>query len=276
MSAGAADRAETYLRLMAEGELRRALAYPRYEPPEPPGLPPAVQSAVHLSRPVFAPLLPPVWRRSGYPARCWGPLAGRPDRRVGRPDCRVGRVGGRVCRSAARQTPVGRAAEPVLWRTLRVRQAIQPPRPGGVRAGRRRRWSGLDRVRRVASALVAADALSEPAAQTVIESLTDALTSAASSGPAPCLAPGPGPGRWWGPGFPWRRAAPPVQLPAAPVQAVPIGTTLPRGPGADRAGPPARPGPRAGPCGAHGRGALARALCWPAPCWPAPCWTAPS
>src|SRR5215813_14479309 len=32
-------RAETYLRLCAESELRRALTLPRYEPPAPPGLP---------------------------------------------------------------------------------------------------------------------------------------------------------------------------------------------------------------------------------------------
>ena len=70
----AAERAEAYLRLMAESELRRALAYPPYESPAPPGLPPAVRSAVRLSRPLLAPLLPPV--RSA--ARRSGPRAGRP------------------------------------------------------------------------------------------------------------------------------------------------------------------------------------------------------
>ena len=53
-------RAEAYLRMMAEDELRRALAYPRYEPPRPPGLPSAAQSAVRLSRPLLAPLVPPL------------------------------------------------------------------------------------------------------------------------------------------------------------------------------------------------------------------------
>ena len=63
-----AERAETYLRLMAESELRRALAYPGYESPGSPGLPSGVRSAVRLSRPLLAPLLPPVRsaaRRSG-------------------------------------------------------------------------------------------------------------------------------------------------------------------------------------------------------------------
>ena len=68
-----AERAETYLRLMAESELRRALAYPGYESPGSPGLPSGVRSAVRLSRPLLAPLLPPVRsaaRRSGC---CWRP-----------------------------------------------------------------------------------------------------------------------------------------------------------------------------------------------------------
>src|SRR5580700_1649524 len=63
-----AERADTYLRLMAESELRRALAYPRYDSPGTPGLHPGVHSAVRLSRPLLAPLLPPVRsaaRRSG-------------------------------------------------------------------------------------------------------------------------------------------------------------------------------------------------------------------
>ena len=69
-----AERAETYLRLMAESELRRALAYPGYESPGSPGLPSGVRSAVRLSRPLLAPLLPPVRsaaRRSGVPTSPW-------------------------------------------------------------------------------------------------------------------------------------------------------------------------------------------------------------
>ena len=214
----AAERAETYLRLMAEGELRRALAYPRYEPPEPSGLPPAVRSAVHLSRPVFAPLLPPL--RSA--ARLSGPLLASfwPT--------------ARTAVSAARRTPAGRAAEPVLWRTLHVRQAIRAPRPSRGRFADSPAGAGLDRVRRVASALVAADAISEPTAQTVIESLTDALTVRGKLTVSRLHRP-PSP-RWWGPGSPWRPGSPPPPLPAGPVQAVPIAATLPQGPGGDLGG----------------------------------------
>ena len=44
-------RAETYLRLCAEAELRRPLALPRYEPPAPPGLPAPLRLAAGLARP---------------------------------------------------------------------------------------------------------------------------------------------------------------------------------------------------------------------------------
>jgi len=210
----APERAETYLRLMAEAELRRALAYPRYEPPEPSGLPPAVRSAVHLSRPVLAPLLPPL--RSA--ARVSGPLLASlwPT--------------ARTAVWAARRTPAVRAAEPVLWRTLRVRRAVPPLRPGrGRAADSPPAEAGLNRVRRVASALVAADAISEPAAQTVIESLTDALAVRGKLAVRRLHQP-PSP-RWWGPGSPWRPGEPPPLLPAAPVQAMPVGTALPLGEG---------------------------------------------
>ena len=113
----AAGQAEAHLRLLAEDELRRALAYPRCEPAEPPGLPPAVRSAVHLARPALAPLLPPlrsVARVSGPLLASFWPAA-------------------RTAASVARRTGAGRAAEPVLWRALRVRPRIRAPQPGGSR-----------------------------------------------------------------------------------------------------------------------------------------------
>jgi|GEM_PF-1025923 len=204
----AAGAAETCLRLMAEDALRRALAYPRYDPPEPSGLPPAV----HLSRPVLAPLLPPL--RSA--ARVSGPLRAflRPAARTAVP--------------AARQAPGRRAAEPVLWRTLRLSHAIRAAQPArGRAADSPAAEAGLNRVRRVASALVAADAISEPAAQTVIEGLTDALAVRGKLAGRRLHQP-PSP-RWWGPGTPWRPGNPPPPLPAGPVQAVSLGTALPAG-----------------------------------------------
>src|SRR5580704_9139151 len=110
----AAEQAETYLRLMAESELRQALGYPRREPPAPSSHLPAVASAVRLS----GPLLPPL--RAA--ARVSGPLLASlwP--------------ASRTAASAARQTPAGRAAEPVLWRALRARHAVGPSLAGRGRA----------------------------------------------------------------------------------------------------------------------------------------------
>ena len=123
----AAERAETYLRLMAESELRRALASPQHEAPEPSGLPPSVlRSAVRLSGPLLA---PPV--RSA--ARVSGPLLGSlwP--------------AARTAASAARQATIGRAAGPVLWRALRARQMLRSP-PATAAVSRspqpRQAWTG--------------------------------------------------------------------------------------------------------------------------------------
>jgi hypothetical protein len=206
----AAGRAEIYLRLMAEAELRRALAYPRYEPPRPPGLPPAAQSAVRLSRPLLAPLLPPLStaaRMSGSLLESLWPAA-------------------RTAAWAARQMPAGRAAEPVLWRALRIRHAVQPLLPGRGR-GAPLAEAALDRVRQVAGTLVSAGVISEAGAEEVLQSLIDALTLRGRLGPVYWL-PGSGP---WGPRFPWRPAGTTPPLPAAPVRAIPIGTALPLGPG---------------------------------------------
>ena len=215
----AADRAETYLRLMAEAEVRRALAYPRYEPPRPPGLPPAAQAAVRLSRPVLAPLLPPVSaaaRISGSLLGSWWPAA-------------------RSAAWAARQTPAGRAAEPVLWRALRVRHAVQPLLPGRGRASPHPAETALDRVRQVAGTLVSAGVLGEAAAHEVLQSLMDALVLRGKLGAGTLYwLPGLGPRGTWGAGLPWPGAATSRPPPAAPVRAIPIGTTLPLGPGSSQ------------------------------------------
>lgn len=218
----AADRAETYLRLMAEAEVRRALAYPRYQPPRPPGLPPAVQPAVRLARPVLAPLLPPVSaaaRRSVRRLGSWWPAA------------RTAASAAQTAASAARHTPVGRAAEPVLWRALRVRQAVQPLLPGRGRPRPHTAEAALDRVRQVATTLVSAGVLGEAAAQEVLQSLMDALVLRGKlRAGTRYWPPGPGPGGSWGPGIPWPVGSTTHPLPAAPVRAIPIGTTLPPGP----------------------------------------------
>lgn len=209
----AAEQAEAHLRLMTESELRRALAYPRHEPPEPSGLPPVVRSAVRLSSPLLAPLLPPV--RSA--ARVSGPLLAPlwP--------------AARSAASAARQTTVGRAAEPVLWRVLRARQAVRPLLAGRGRSAVPPAGAGLDRVRLVASALVQAGVIGEDVAQATLESLTDALAIRDKLPPGRLDLP-PGSASW-GPGSRWPPMSSPPPLPGGPVRAVPLGTTLPLGPG---------------------------------------------
>ncbi len=217
----AAERAETYLRLMAEAELRRAAAYPRYEPPRPPRLPSAAASAVRLSRPALAPLLPSV--RTA--ARMSGPLLASlwP--------------AARSTVLAARESPVGRAAEPVLWRMLRVRHTVHPLLTGRSRLRPPPAEAGLDRVRRVAGTLVSAGAISEAGAREVLQSLMDALDARGKLGPGPGhRSVGGGP---WGRGYAWSPAGPAAPAPgqplaAGPVQAVPIGSRLPLGTGADQ------------------------------------------
>lgn len=216
----AAERAETYLRLMAESELRRALAQPRYQSPGSPGLPPAVRSAVRLSRPLLAPLLPPV--RSA--ARLSGPLLASPW--LASPWLASLWPTARTAASAARRT---RAVEPVLWRTLRTRHAVRPQPPGHGRSAEPLAEAAVGRVGQVASALVIAGTISEAAARTVLDSLTDALSLRGKLAAERLYQP-PGP-RWRGPGSPWRPGSPPPPLPAGPVRAVPIGSTLPLGPG---------------------------------------------
>jgi hypothetical protein len=213
-----AGRAETYLRLMAESELRRALAYPRYESSGPPGLPPGMRPAVRLSRPLLAPLLLPV--RSA--ARRSGPLLASSWLTSLWPTART-------AVSAARRTPAGRAVEPVLWRTLRARQAVRPQPPGRGRFAEPPAETAVVRVGQVASALVMAGTISEATARTVLDSLTDALSLRGKLGAGRLYQP-PGP-RWWGPGSPGRPGSPPPPLPAGPVRAVPIGSALPLGPG---------------------------------------------
>lgn len=207
----AAERAETYLRLMAEAELRRALAYPRSEPPEPSGLAPAVRSAVHLSRPVLAPLFPPL--RSAA-ARVSSPLLGFlwPT--------------ARTAVWAARRTPAVRAAEPVLWRTLRIRRAVQPLLPGRGR-GAPHPAEALDRIGQVAGTLVSAGVLSEAAAREVLQGLMDALVLRGKLGPGP---------QFWLPGLgPWDRRFPgPAAGPGARSRRLRCGRY--------RSGPHCRPG----------------------------------
>jgi hypothetical protein len=106
----------------------------------------------------------------------------------------------------------------------------QPPRRG--RLAEPPAEAAVGRVAQVASALVAAGTISEATARTVLDSLSDALSLRGKLAARRLYQP-PGP-RWWGPGSPWQPGSPPPPLPAGPVRAVPIGSTVPLGPGGSR------------------------------------------
>ena len=78
-------RAETYLRLRAEAELRRALTLPRYEPQESPGMPGPLRIAAGLTRPAasaIASVARPVLPLGQRAAESLRPLAGEAARRL--------------------------------------------------------------------------------------------------------------------------------------------------------------------------------------------------
>ena len=210
----AAERAETYLRLMAESELRRALGYP------------GTSRRTRLGRSRRCA------RQSASPVRCsprcsrrYGPRPACParcSRRCGRPThCGLGgpaddsRAGGRAGSLAGAAGPPGSPGVPGRPRPLRR----PPAKPG------------QDRVRLVASALVQAAVLGESAAQAALDGLTDALALRGETTPGRTYGP-PGSGSW-GPGSRWLPSTPPP-LPGGPVRAVPLGTAVPLGSGADR------------------------------------------
>lgn len=70
-------RAETYLRLCAESELRRALTLPRYEPPAPPGLPAPLRLAAGLALPLAERTAEALRPLANGAARALQPLADR-------------------------------------------------------------------------------------------------------------------------------------------------------------------------------------------------------
>jgi hypothetical protein len=200
--------AETYLRLMAEAELRRALAYPRYQPPRQRGPRSPVQAAAavlytpasRLLRAAIGLLPAPLTRTLGQRAA--------PAVAAARP----------AAESA--WSRLATAASEVRWRSHRARSVIRRRLPGRPGHHGQQALMGMHHIRQTASALVTAEAISEVTARAVLLELAEALAARAKIGTdqASGLAPG------WPPGGP----APP--LPAGPVRAVPVGAVVPLGP----------------------------------------------
>ncbi len=162
--AGTAGRAETYLRLLAETELRRGIALPRYQPPGPPELPPPVYSALRAVAPVAA--------AAGQAARPLMPsarLAVTAVRPLG--EQVVAALAPSARRAAQAWTPTARRAFLVSLRTGR-RLARRH-----VGYGRAPAEKGVDRVRAVASALAEVQALDEQTAESIVAGLEAALAA---------------------------------------------------------------------------------------------------
>ena len=226
MTAGAGPgAAETYLRLMAEAELRRALAYPRYQPPRQRASGSPVQAAAAILLPPAARLIRAV--RAAGPSRVL--LAQLTQSAAGQAASTVlSTVGQRAASAAEAARPAAESAwsqlawavGEVRWRSRRARSVILRRLPGRPGQHGQRALIGVHHVRQAASALVAAEAISEAAAQAVLVELTEALAARAKIGAdqAAGLAPG------WPPG------GPVPALPAGPVRAVPVGAAVPLGP----------------------------------------------
>jgi len=185
--------AETYLRLLAEAELRRSLAYPRYQPPEQRGRWPPARAAAAAS---------PSAARLVQAARMRWPAAA----------------------AAAARLAAGPAWSRLGWATRHVRWRSHRVRP---RRHHQQALPGVHQVRQAASALVAAEAISETAAQSVLYQLTGALAARAK------IAAGPGAGPiagWWPGGALPGRPGPVPALPAGLIRARPVGAAVPLGP----------------------------------------------
>jgi hypothetical protein len=204
-------RAETYLRLRAEAELRRVEALPRPDPLAVIGVPAPLRGPVRLAMPLgrravtalqplaenaaqnLQPLaqratqnLPPLAENA---ARALGPVAQDAARRLqpvagaaGQALAPIASQLAGVVLPAAEQT--ARRLHPLFWRAaVRLQDAAQlswPSRLGGDRRPRPAALSAQDGLRRlgaVARALVLVDAIGQPAADSVMAGLEAALVA---------------------------------------------------------------------------------------------------
>jgi len=188
------DRAETYLRLRAEAELRRALTMPRFRPP---GM-----------------VLP------GPPGQWLMTMSDR--RRMGRRRRAVSRAMQR--RAGADATAPGPAAALARSGVLRARRVLAPAIDWAAQPLHRlprQSWQPpvpardcLERVAELAVTLAACEAISEESAEEVVEGMRSALAGRSLIDPAVLL------------GDAFARAFSRVQpAPAGPVRAVPVGAT---------------------------------------------------
>jgi len=177
-------RAETYLRLCAEAELRRALTLPRYEPPALPGLPAPLRLAAGLARPaasVVAGAARPALPLAERTARALRPLADRAAAAVQPVTGEAARRLQPLAWQAADRLQMLRCAAPQALREWRWRVEGTIATVGLRRSGpgpERRDPSaeeGVHRLRTVARALNLAGAIDRGTADSILNGLETAL-----------------------------------------------------------------------------------------------------
>ena len=188
-------RAETYLRLRAEAELRRALTLPRYEPPAPPGLPAPLRLAAGLARPAASviagaagPVLPLAERAADAlrpladgAARAVQPLADQAARRVLPLAGETARRLQPLAWQAADRLQMLRYATPHAlrewrWRVEGMIATVGRGRPGpGPERHVPSAEEGVHRLRTVARALSQAGAIDRGTAHSILNGLETAL-----------------------------------------------------------------------------------------------------
>jgi hypothetical protein len=200
-------RAETYLRLRAEAELRRALALPRYEPPAPQPLPAPLRLAAGLARPaasVIASAAGPVLPLAARAAGALRPLAGNAAGALRPLGDRAARTVQPVADQAARRLqPLARETagrlQPLAWQAAERLQTLWFLAPHTLREWRWRAAGalatvpharagpaaeptapaaeeGLRRLKTVASALTQAGAIDRGTADSILYELETALS----------------------------------------------------------------------------------------------------
>lgn len=192
---GAADseRGEIYLRLMAEAELRRALAYPRYEPVQATA-PVPIRAALNAASPLISRV------RLGLPGDNWA---------------------AQTAVSAARQLAsaagpgIGWALAPVARHSAQAGRVLSRLVPSRSTRPQRPAMIGVERVRWVTEALVAAGTVSPAVAVSVLNSMRAAL-AVRGKVPEGYLRPGPADPPY-----------PPTARPSGSIRAVAIAASVP-------------------------------------------------
>jgi len=222
----AQDRAETYLRLRAEAELRRVQALPRPDPPSPPGLPEPLRGAARAVLPLGRRAVAAVQPLAQNVARSLEPVAGRViGTALPAADEAARRLHPLAWQAAGRLQSLQWSGERrvLLWR-WQVRRATASFRGTAGEPGVRREEvtaeDGVRRFRLVTHSLVEAGAVDPGTAESVVEDLTIAL-AARSRIAAPMLVMT---------GRPDPRTGAMAAPPAGPYRVVPVGELVPAAP----------------------------------------------